>query len=49
MRWQTNNIVIVQNNIIRYKTSLKHTSQNCIITNQYNKAQNNIITYKATY
>ena len=35
-------IVIIQNNIIRNKTSLYHTNQGYIITYQDKKTQNNI-------
>ena len=43
---QTNDIIIVQNNIIKHKTSLEHANQGYTITYQYNKTQNNIIRYK---
>ena len=42
MLGNTNNIVIVQNNIIRHKISLQHTKKRYIITNQQNKTQNEV-------
>ena len=36
MLGNTNNIVIVQNNIIRHETSLSHTKQDYRITQQHN-------------
>ena len=44
MLGQTDNIIIIPNNIIRNKTSLQHRNQGYIITYQYNKIRNNIIT-----
>ena len=42
MLGQTDNIVKIQNNIIRSKTSLNHIYQDNIITYQQKKIQNNI-------
>ena len=42
----TNDIVIVQNNMMAYKTWLQHTKQDYIITQQHNKTQNSIIIIK---
>ena len=39
---KTDNIVIIQNSIIRKKKLLYHTNQVYIITYQHNKTQNNI-------
>ena len=41
MLGHTDNIVIIQNNIIGHKKSLSHTKQDYIITYQHNKTQYN--------
>ena len=43
-----NNIITLQNNIIRHTTILQSMKPCCIITKRHYKTQNNIVTYKTT-